>query len=226
MNNYVIRRTHTRLTMRRRRRSILIVVSVVSTLIAVSLFMWSGHEADCAPSACPTSPSMEEYDEVLSEDSTKNSSSEPEASPVVELELEPKGDKSKTYMDYRAITNKSSNQWKLLQTLNFDNDGFIRDEEGYIGVALGSYFGPIGSRWVFYLKDGTELPVIKVDQKQDKHTCKDNIYGLNNWDIIEFVVDSSKMPKFANGYAWGGNLNNNPLVAGEIYGWKEITGCD
>ena len=138
------------------------------------------------------------------------------------VELKPKGDLSKTYMDYRSIKNTSSEQWRLLQTMDICDDGFIRDSDGYVAVALGSYFGDIGSRWIFYLDGGKILPVVKVDQKQDKHTCKDNIYGLDNWDIIEFIVDSSKMPKFPNGYVYGGNFNNNPDVSGEVMGWVEV----
>ena len=139
-----------------------------------------------------------------------------------EPEPEPMGAKSKTYMDYRMITNTSSNQWALLQTMNICEDGFIRDDDGFIAAALGSYFGPIGSRYVFTLEGGKELKIIKADQKQDRHTCEDNIFGLDNWDIIEFVVDSSKMPKWANGYVYGGNFNNIPEYDGDVISWEKV----
>ena len=141
---------------------------------------------------------------------------------IPEPEPEPMGAKSKTYMDYRAITNQSSNQWKLLQTMTVCEDGFIRDEDGFIAAALGSYFGPIGSRYVFTLEGGKELKIIKADQKQDRHTCEDNIFGLDNWDIIEFVVDSSKMPIWANGYVYGGNFNNCEAYAGDVLCWEKV----
>ena len=132
------------------------------------------------------------------------------------------GDLSKTYMDYERITNKSSKQWELLQTLTICDDGMIRDNDGYIAAALGSAFGPIGSRYIFNLEDGKELLIIKVDQKQDSHTCENNIFGLNNWDIIEFVVDTSKMPVWNNGLVYGGNFNNVPEYSGGIVNWVEV----
>ena len=137
-------------------------------------------------------------------------------------ELEPMGSLSKTYMDYRAITDKTSKQWALLQTLTIGDDGMIRDNDGYIAAALGSAFGPIGSRYVFKLEGGKELLIIKADQKQDKHTCENNIFGLDNWDIIEFVVDSSKMPIYTNGYVYGGNFNNCPEYAGDVLSWTKV----
>lgn len=139
-----------------------------------------------------------------------------------EIVLTPMGAKSKTYMDYRAITDTSSNQWKLLQTMTIGYDGLIRDKDGYIAAALGSAFGPIGSRYVFTLEGGKELPIIKADQKQDGHTCENNIFGLDNWDIIEFIVDSSKMPIWANGYVYGGNFDNMPEYAGDVLCWEKV----
>lgn len=144
------------------------------------------------------------------------------AEPEDETVLEPMGAKSKTYMDYERITNVNSAQWRLIQTLTICDDGMLRDSDGYIAAALGSYFGPIGSRYVFTLEDGKELPIIKTDQKQDVHTCENNIFGLDNWDIIEFVVDTSKMPVWNNGYVYGGNFNNVPEYAGDIVGWEKI----
>ena len=142
--------------------------------------------------------------------------------PEEEIILTPMGAKAKTYMDYRAITDTSSNQWKLLQTMTIGYDGMIRDADGYIAAALGSAFGPIGSRYVFTLEDGKELPIIKADQKQDRHTCDNNIFGLNNWDIIEFIVDSSKMPIYPNGYVYGGNFDNCPEYAGDVLCWEKV----
>lgn len=137
------------------------------------------------------------------------------------MELNGVGAKSKTYMDYRAITDRSSAQWTLLQELTVCPDGMIRDADGYIAAALGSAFGPIGSRYVFTLDTGEELKVIKADQKQDLHTCPDNVFGLDNWDVIEFIVDSQVMPKFDNGLVYGGNFDNCPAFAGDVVTWRQ-----
>lgn len=134
----------------------------------------------------------------------------------------------KTYESYKALTSKTSAQYKLLHggKMNYRSDGMIVDDDGYIAAALGSYFGPIGSRWIFLVEksDGTqyELKIIKADQKQDRHTYNGNrINGSGaKKDIIEFVVDPSKMPKYANGYVYGGNFNNCSTYNGVVKAWR------
>jgi hypothetical protein len=164
----------------------------------------------------------EELKRELKEELAKETKEDLEEESEEEIILTPMGAKAKTYMDYRAITDQSSKQWKLLQTMTIGYDGMIRDDDGYIAAALGSAFGPIGSRYIFTLEDGKELPIIKADQKQDRHTCDDNIFGLNNWDIIEFIVDSSKMPIYPNGYVYGGNFDNAPEYAGDVLCWEKV----
>lgn len=164
----------------------------------------------------------EELKKELKEEIKNEIETELEEEHETEVALTPMGARSKTYMDYRAITDQSSKQWELLQTMTIGYDGMIRDTDGYIAAALGSAFGPIGSRYVFTLEDGKELPIIKADQKQDNHTCEDNIFGLNNWDIIEFIVDSSKMPIYPNGYVYGGNFDNAPEYAGDVLCWEKV----
>lgn len=132
----------------------------------------------------------------------------------------------KTYESYHLINDRTSKAWKLLQTLIVGDDGIIRDSEGYIAAALGSYFGPIGSCWEFKLidDDGIEkiLYIIKADQKQDRHTNEYNINGIANTDIIEFVVDPTKMVHSKNGYVYNGNFNNCPKFRGTVVAWREI----
>jgi hypothetical protein len=87
-------------------------------------------------------------------------------------------------MCYRSITNKNSAQWDYIhnqQIVTVSDDGLLRDADGFIAVALGSYFGDIGSRYIFILDSGIELPVIKIDRKADKHTCRNNYSGVFNW---------------------------------------------
>lgn len=88
-------------------------------------------------------------------------------------------------------------------------DGYLRDSEGYIGVAMGGSFGDIGTRYTIYLDTDIEINVIKIEEKADIHTCEHNMcheFG----DIIEFVVDSEKMDYayISNGHPYDGNFNN------------------
>jgi|GEM_PF-5006289 len=137
----------------------------------------------------------------------------------------------KTYMDYRSISNKASQQYKFIQEhMKVCEDGFLRDEYGNIGVALGSYFGEIGATYEFVLDTGIVLNVVKIDEKADKDTKK-GFYQKVDHSIIEFVVDTKSKElskhKSKNGYIWSGNFNNCPDFNGkvsEIYKTEVIGG--
>lgn len=128
---------------------------------------------------------------------------------------------AKTYMDYRAITNKASAQYKLIHSnaITICEDGFLRDSEGFIGVAMGSKFGPIGSRYVCKLDNSKEIKIIKVEAKADQHTVN-GFCGYVAYDIIEFVIDTKatwmRQNKWGNGYIFSGNFNNCDMFKGKI----------
>ena len=122
----------------------------------------------------------------------------------------------KTYMDYRMITSKSSAQYRYIHNSGqvIKRDGFLWDGE-FKAVALGSYFGPIGSKYIFTLSTGTKLKVVKADAKADAHTfggCQ------QRWDtsVLEFIIDTREFTKESNGYVHHGNFNNDPQYHGTI----------
>lgn len=122
----------------------------------------------------------------------------------------------KTYMDYRAITDKSSNQYRYIQAyMTVGDDGFLYDEDGFIGVALGSHFGPIGSKWEIVLDTGITFKAVKIDEKADRHVYN-GCQHKQDGSVVEFVIDSRKFEKASNGYVWQGNFNNNPDFKGKI----------
>lgn len=113
----------------------------------------------------------------------------------------PSGNTSfKSYMDYRAITNKNSAQWDLQTKCWTDKDGLRRKGDYYV-VALGSYYADhIGDRFIVTLDTGVEIPVIVGDLKADKHTDATNRYTLTEdgrKNILEFVVDTQSLPEMA-----------------------------
>lgn len=128
---------------------------------------------------------------------------------------------AKTYMDYRAITDTSSTQYQFIHSdeITICEDGFLRDSEGYIGVAMGSYFGEIGSRYICYLENGEAIPVIKVEAKNDTHTIE-GFCGSIAYEIIEFVIDTKsnwmQNNVWENGYVFSGNFNNYEKFNGKI----------
>lgn len=124
--------------------------------------------------------------------------------------------KSKTYMDYKKITDTSSKQWHYINEsgkIKIEN-GFLMEGD-YIGVALGSYFGEIGTKYIFTLDTGKQIKVVKVEEKADIHT---NNGCQQKWDksVIEFVIDSDMFEKSANGYVYSGNFNNVEQFNGHI----------
>ena len=127
----------------------------------------------------------------------------------------------KTYMPISTITSKSSRQYKFIEEhITVDEEtGLIYDEDGFIGVALGSVFGAIGTRYYITLDTGVVLPVVKVDAKSDSHTI-DGCYHANDKSVIEFVIDRSKAEEFfgvgGNGLIKNGNLNNDERLKGRI----------
>ena len=74
-----------------------------------------------------------------------------------------------TYMPWRTITSKSSQQYKLREQAgeNYDNEGYARINGRYV-VALTSTFGTIGDYVDILLDDGTLIQAVIGDQKSQK----------------------------------------------------------
>lgn len=123
----------------------------------------------------------------------------------------------KSYMDRSKITDETSKQHRFITENMEAKNGLWFDREGYLGVALGSWFGEIGSRWNFELSSGEILYTVKIDEKDDKHT----INGCEQKDdnsIIEIVVDEETNPYWIgeNGFILNGNFNNLKYFEGTI----------
>lgn len=127
----------------------------------------------------------------------------------------------KTYMPISMITSKTSRQYKFIEEhMTIDEEtGFAFDEDGFIGVALGSVFGEIGSRYYITLNTGIVLPVVKIDAKSDSHTVS-GCYHTNDKSVIEFVIDKPVAAEYfgvgGNGLIQNGNLNNDERLKGRI----------
>ena len=129
---------------------------------------------------------------------------------------------AKTYMDYRATTLVSSRQYQFIHNyLNVDKKtGFLYDDECFIAVALGSYYGTIGDRYYFTLDSGIVLPLVKAEQKADEDTDYSGCYQKYDKSIMEFVIDSDYASSYfgsrGNGLVLNGNYNNYSLFSGNI----------
>lgn len=107
----------------------------------------------------------------------------------------------KTWMNYKAVTNTRSDQYKFINTYGFaDSEGFMRCakdedfgiEQDYYLIALGSYYGTIiGTKYRITLDTGNVFYGVLGDCKADKHTNSTNQYIPSNGNIVEFIVDTS-----------------------------------
>lgn len=111
----------------------------------------------------------------------------------------------KTWMSYRAVTSKNSPQYKFIHAWGWsDSDGFMRCsgerdlgvEQDYYLIALGSYYGTtIGTKYRITLDTGKVLYGALADCKANKHTNSTNQYIPKNGNVVEFLVDTSKLNK-------------------------------
>jgi hypothetical protein len=96
----------------------------------------------------------------------------------------------KTYMGYKAITNKQSKQWELQQSAMTDADGFRRYNGLYM-IALGTYYSPeAGAEFEIEFDTGKKIRCVTGDVKDDRHTDPTRRYATDNNDIVEFIVDT------------------------------------
>ena len=125
---------------------------------------------------------------------------------------------TKSYMDYKAVTLRSSKQYKYIEKYMTVRDGLLYDSDGSIGVALGSWWGDIGAKWTIELSNGQIFDVVKIDEKADNHVVG-GCYHKSDGSVIEMVVDSTTTPNKhwgSNGLIWNGNFNNYDKFKGTI----------
>lgn len=130
---------------------------------------------------------------------------------------------NKPFEWWSDITDTNTPQWDLIHNyLIIQEDGTLQTDDGFIACALGRHFGKIGTKWIFICEDGSEIKVIKTDEKQDRHTKNgDLIHGIICNELIELVVDS-KISKTCP----SGNFKDLPGLEGNIIGWKQVLNND
>lgn len=126
----------------------------------------------------------------------------------------------KRYEDYRKLSDKSSNQYKMQQMAYTDDLGFRRinieglDKPAYM-AAFGSYYTNYDSKGVVFeitLENGNSFYCVAGDMKSDKDTDATRQYTnctKENADIIEFIMDTENkvakqlLPKSEGGKGYG-----------------------
>lgn len=98
-----------------------------------------------------------------------------------------------SYMDWRTITDPTSDQWSLQQSAYTDPETGIRMVNGRYCVAVGSSISiEKGALLNVTLQNGVIIPCILADCKQDCDTV-DTLVGADG-GIVEFVVTTEMLP--------------------------------
>ena len=110
----------------------------------------------------------------------------------------------KCWMDYRTITSKKSEQYKLQEKAKTDSNGLRRyneDDLSYYIVAVGTFYSEtVGKKLKVTLdNDGKESIIYCIvgDIKQDRHTDETNRFVKSSKNIIEFIINDDKLPSMA-----------------------------
>lgn len=99
----------------------------------------------------------------------------------------------KSYMSYRCITNHSSNQYRL-QEIAYTGDYGIRMIDGRYCIAVGTgTTANVGDYIDLVLNNGTVIPCVVGDIKDNQHTLQDNITTAANGCVSEFIIDNNSL---------------------------------
>lgn len=127
----------------------------------------------------------------------------------------------KTYMDYHAITDKNSVQYRMQQDAWTDEYGLRRLNDDYM-IALGTYYTKsCGERFKITLASGNTFTAVVGDIKADEHTDINNQFSpvynaageFIGANVVEFIVDTACLPK--NIKTWG-SVGACPEFKGDI----------
>ena len=120
-----------------------------------------------------------------------------------------------SYMGWQKVTMRGSQQYAFRESagMTFDPEGFAVVDNRYV-IACTTTFGNIGDYVDFYQEDGSVIPCIIGDFKnQNDAGC--NAYGHLNGDcIVEFVVDQNSW--YRSGHANPGTSSCHPEWSQDI----------
>ena len=94
----------------------------------------------------------------------------------------------KSFMSYKAITNRNTRQWEMRQAARTDSTG-LRRYNGFIKIAIGTGWGyNVGDEVEVYLSSGIMFTAVVGDIKADKHTDEANKVTTANGCAVEFLI--------------------------------------
>lgn len=225
-----------------------LIIIIIFILAAIGWMGWIECRVDAENVKCKTQKQNVDIETTAVEPVIENYIPEIELKPEInpwipisEFEAAPVELETKAYTNYKVISKggDSAQSKYIYNHLTVCDDGYLRDKDGFIAAALGSYFGgyhadSIGTRWIFVCKDGTEIPIVKVDVKQNEHTMDaehkigiisgrydKNGNSVRTGEYIEFYVDIDKIKglEYTNSNPC---INTTPNMDGIIIGWYQV----
>ena len=120
-----------------------------------------------------------------------------------------------TFMGWQKVTNKRSQQYAFREAagMTFDSEGFAVVDNRYV-VACTDTFGQIGDYIDFYQADGTKIPCVIGDFKNQSDIGCNEWGHMNGKCIVEFVVDQNNW--YGKGHANPGTSSCHPEWGQEI----------
>lgn len=104
----------------------------------------------------------------------------------------------KCYMPYTAITDRTSNQYKLQKEFAYTGDYGIRMVYDRYCIAIGTYFdAPVGTPIDLKLENDKTIKCIVADIKADRDTDQNCIMTRANRCVSEFVIDNQSLHSMA-----------------------------
>lgn len=134
------------------------------------------------------------------------------------------GSHNKPYEAYYAITDPTSKayQFQCKSSVKVDSRGFLMENNTWYCVALGSYFGHVGDKFLFTLSSGKVIPVVIADMKADRDTDSQNYLSYGG-HIIEFLINPHSWYMVSNGVTRRGSLNILPELRGKVTRIQRVT---
>lgn len=98
-------------------------------------------------------------------------------------------------MDFRTVTDTSSTQYALISEAVIEEDGRLTID-GYTLVAMGANWGYVGEKMIAVI-GGREVPIIKADEKQYRHTLNGEGWLGMDGHVLECIVDTNTLDEMA-----------------------------
>lgn len=125
----------------------------------------------------------------------------------------------KSYMDYRAVTTKSSPAYRLTRESHISSEGICLYDDRYL-IAIGLHFNAkVGDYVDLTLANGTVIKCVVGDRKSWRDTDSSMIFTKNDC-MSEFIVNEdylSTIVKHKGDISYAHDEWNSPVVTVRIY---------